>query len=222
MNNGLVAQLDAVVAERNLLTHPFYKSWTAGTLSRDALCYYAAQYYRYVASFPRFVSGVHASTDDDDTRRDLLDNLIEEEHGERNHPELWLRFCDALGVSREAARSAPPMPENASLLDTYGRLTRHGSTSEGLAALYVYESQVPAVAAAKIDGLARFYGISSHDAISFFLVHVELDRWHSRTCAKLLERSTTLAGDSPAALQAGEQASAALWSFLDGVQREAC
>ncbi len=222
MPDSVVDRLNGIVAERSLLSHPFYQSWTRGTLPREALRLYAAQYYRYVAVFPTFVSGVHSSTEDEETRQELLENLIEEERGDRNHPELWLRFCEALGVQRDVARSASPLPELTRLVDVFRRHTREGTTSEGLATLYVYESQVPAVAAAKIEGLTRHYGVLSHDAISFFLVHLELDRWHSQSCARLLERSAASGGDRAKAIEAGRLATEALWSFLDGVHREAC
>jgi pyrroloquinoline quinone (PQQ) biosynthesis protein C len=43
-NTNLLARLDAAIAERNLLNHPFYKDWQAGKLSRESLQLYAAQY----------------------------------------------------------------------------------------------------------------------------------------------------------------------------------
>ena len=52
-NTNLLARLDAAIAEKNLLKHPFYQQWTAGTLSADRLGNYAIQYFRHVAAFPR-------------------------------------------------------------------------------------------------------------------------------------------------------------------------
>ncbi len=219
---GVVDELQRVIDERSLLNHPFYQAWTAGKLPLDSLRSYAAQYYRFVAAFPAFVSGVHSGCDDLGTRQELLENLVEEERGPENHPELWLRFCDALDVPRERARTAPALPETDALVDTYRRLTRQGTTAEGLAALYAYESQVPAVAAAKIDGLRRFYGIHRDGAISFFQLHLTLDEWHSQTCAQLLERHARDVSTHSAAIEAGRRAADALWGFLDGVKRETC
>jgi pyrroloquinoline quinone (PQQ) biosynthesis protein C len=31
----------------------------------------------------------------------LLENLIKEERGAENYPELWLRFAETLGIARE-------------------------------------------------------------------------------------------------------------------------
>ena len=36
----------------------------------------------------------------------MLENLWDEEHGEANHAELWLRFAEGIGAGREATREA--------------------------------------------------------------------------------------------------------------------
>lgn len=220
--SDVVARLNSAVAPRALLSHPFYEAWTAGKLRPASLRFYAAQYYPFVSAFPTFVSGVHSGCDDAKTRRELLENLLEEERGDENHPELWLRFAEAIGVSRDEARATTPLPETRALVDTFRRLTRAGSTAEGLAALYAYESQVPAVAEAKIDGLRRFYGIEAPAATAFFQVHRTLDLYHSATCANALDRHVRSAADADSAVASGGAAAGALWSFLDGVRREAC
>src|SRR5436190_1897657 len=97
--------LDAQITAKHLLMHPFYQAWTRGELSREALQDYARQYYHHVAAFPTYLSAVHANTDDQATRRLLLENLIDEEAGCPNHPELWLQFAAAMGVDKEDAQS---------------------------------------------------------------------------------------------------------------------
>ena len=63
-NAELLGKLDAAIAEKSLLKHPFYQDWQAGKLSREALQLYAAQYYRHVEAFPkhfRVLAGLVAS-----------------------------------------------------------------------------------------------------------------------------------------------------------------
>ncbi len=84
----------------NLLNHPFYQGWTAGKLPLQRLHTYAVQYYHHVAAFPRYLSAIHTGCEIV-TRQALLENLIEEERGAENHPELWLRFAETLGIARE-------------------------------------------------------------------------------------------------------------------------
>src|SRR4030081_2290105 len=100
MNQHLDA-IDRQIAAKRLLTHPFYLAWTRGELSRAALADYARQYYHHVAVFPTYLSAVHAGSDDQPTRRQLLNNLNDEEAGSPNHPELSLQFAVPLGVSKQ-------------------------------------------------------------------------------------------------------------------------
>ncbi len=160
MPNGTIVSLDLLSAEMSLLKHPFYQAWTAGTLSADRLRNYAVQYYRHVAAFPRYLSALHSRCDDLETRQLLLENLIDEERGPGNHPELWLRFAQMIGLGRAEILAAQPLPATTALIDTFSHLSRDLPLSAGLAALYVYESQVAEVASAKIEGLRRFYGIT--------------------------------------------------------------
>ena len=218
--NSIIAELDSRVSARHLLQHPFYQEWTAGTLSRSALRDYAAQYYRHVEAFPRYLSAIHSRCDELTVRQAILENLIEEERGDRNHPELWMRFAEGVGAAREEVRAAVPRPATRNLVETFTRLSQHGAPEAGLAALYVYESQMPAVAEAKIDGLKRFYGVTDEDALAFFSVHREADADHARTGASLIEQRATTAPRRAAVLAAAEQALDALWAMLDGVRRD--
>ncbi|HVB81891.1 MAG TPA: CADD family putative folate metabolism protein [Candidatus Binataceae bacterium] len=218
--NGLINQLDSMVSARHLLQHPFYQDWSAGLLSRSALRDYAAQYYRHVEAFPRYLSAIHSRCDDLATRQALLENLIEEERGERNHPELWIRFAHGLGVSRDEVRSAIPRASTRNLVETFSYLSREASLEAGLAALYVYESQMPAVAEAKIDGLKRFYGIESAETVAFFSVHREADADHARTGATLIEKLADTPERESAVIAAADRSIGALWTMLDGIQRD--
>src|SRR5215831_8193716 len=154
-----LARLDALVAEKHLLKHPFYVLWNEGKLSREDLRQYAVSYYPQVANFPRYVSGVHASCEDPALRQELLENLIEEERGTENHPALWRKFAAALGAAASDLAVSPRTPEVADAIGEFRRSTREGSTAEGLAALYAYESQIPEVSKTKREGLCSFYGL---------------------------------------------------------------
>ena len=209
--------LDARIASRHMLDHPFYQRWTCGTLTRPELQEYARQYYHYALAFPTFVSAVHANCDDLGVRQMLLENLIEEERGAENHPELWLRFCVALGLDRDDVRGGAPNDATRALIGTMRALARQGALHEGLAALYAYESQIPAVAKAKIDGLGKWYGIDAPRDVAFFSVHMEADVNHSATSKALLEQ---LCGDAHTRAEAEGAVGRtvdALYAFLDSV-----
>src|SRR6185503_686401 len=147
------SRLRDAVMEYSMLKHPFYVAWTEGKLSKSVLAEYAKQYYAHVRAFPTYVSGVHSHCEDLSVRQELLENLIEEERGEENHPELWLRFAEGLGVAREDVRSAELLPATAASVKRFQSLTQSEDYREGLAALFAYESQIPGVAKTKREGL---------------------------------------------------------------------
>jgi pyrroloquinoline-quinone synthase len=216
-SDDLIARLDAMSEERSLLLHPFYKAWTAGELPIERLRNYAIRYYPQVDAFPRYISAIHSRCTNLATRQALLENLIEEERGAENHPELWLRFAEGLGVARETVLKAAPSPAAQNLVATFVALTSNAPVAASIAALYVYESQVPEIAAAKIVGLRRFYGINDERALAFFAVHEKADRFHAETDAALIARHATTHEDRLAAIDAADRALGVLWSTLDSV-----
>jgi pyrroloquinoline-quinone synthase len=217
---ALCDRIDRLIEDRSLLKHPFYTKWQAGELTLDALKGYACQYYHHVLQFPTYVSGAHANCDDLPDRQELLENLVEEEQGPNNHPELWLRFGEALGLSREDMIESTPLPETTNLITTYRRLTKDSPFIGGISALYAYESQVPEVAGTKMDGLKRFYGIDDKQGLKFFIVHHSLDVEHSKVTRNLVSKYGVTQEGEEQALRAVDEATMALNTFLDGVCRE--
>jgi len=217
-NAEFLQRLDSVIAQNAMLNHPFYQTWSMGKLSREALREYAKQYYHFVQAFPTFLSATHANTPELSIRQELLENLVEEERGEGNHPGLWLRFAEALGVSEDEAKSTPLLPETRETIETLRSITRNGSYLAGVSALYAYESQIPEVARVKIDGLKQFYGITGERALSFFTVHQEADVYHSAGEKKILAENVGVT-DEGTCLNAARDASRAMLRLLDGVYR---
>src|SRR5436853_6768093 len=116
MSEHHLQQIDSRIAAKHVLQHSFYLAWARGELSREALADYARQYYHHVAAFPTYLSAVHAHCDDQPTRRQLLSNLIDEEAGSPNHPELWLQFAEGLGVSKADIQTSEKWSETSILI----------------------------------------------------------------------------------------------------------
>jgi pyrroloquinoline-quinone synthase len=214
---SIVDEVDRLIEAKSLLKHPFYQAWQRGALTLDSLRHYAGQYYHHVLAFPQYVSAAHATCPDQRDRQEVLENLIEEERGEENHPELWLRFGEALGLSREAVAGSEPLPQTAALVETFREVTRQGSFAEAATALYCYESQVPEIARQKIAGLTQFYGITDPRGLQFFEVHIGADEWHAEVGRGFVERYGSEPGQRQAVRDTAERCLDALWSFLDGV-----
>lgn len=208
--------LEAIM-EYSMLKHPFYVAWTEGKLSQSVLREYAKQYYAHVRAFPTYVSAVHSRCEDFSIRQELLENLIEEERGEENHPELWMRFAEGLGVAREDVRDAKLLPSTKDSVARLKALTASEDYRDGLAALYAYESQIPEVARTKREGLKEFYGIEDERAVSFFRVHEGIDVLHQQIEKQILSAKCTTAHEQGRAVEVAKESAKALWAFLDGV-----
>jgi len=221
-NQEFLEKLDAIINERHLLQHPFYQMWNAGTLTLDSLREYAKEYYHQVHTFPTYLSATHANCEDIEVRQMLLENLWEEEYGPNNHPELWLRFSDALGVSREEMKSRKYLPHTRMSVRILKDLAARKNPYEGVAALYAYESQIPEVSTTKIEGLVKNYGITSDSGLEFFTVHEKADEIHRQVTREALVRMCQTDMQREAALDAAREAADAVNLLLDGIYENYC
>ena len=215
--NNFWSEIDAIIESKSLLKHPFYQAWTKGELTREDLAYYAQQYYQQESRFPRYISAVHSNCPELNVRQMLTENLTHEESGPENHPELWMRFAGAVGASRESVQGAEMNAGTKRCVETFETLTR-GLWQKGLAALYAYEAQQPAVAKTKIEGLVSKYQLDTKDALGFFQVHETMDAWHSESektiLADEIRRNPALGEEVKASVS---EACDALNALLDGV-----
>jgi len=216
--NQYLDNIDNDIAAKHLLKHPFYLAWARGELNKEALTDYSQQYYHHVAAFPTYLSAVHANCDDQVTRKQLLNNLIDEEAGSPNHPELWKKFADGLGVEDAELARIEKQPETKNLINTFRSVCRQRSTAEGLAALYAYESQIPSICESKIDGLKKYYGFNKPEHYEYFTVHIEADREHSAAEREMLSRQVEAHNFESVKLSVNRVLDA-LWDMLSGVCR---
>ena len=217
-----LTQIDEIIDAHHLLKHPFYQLWNEGKLTRGMLQEYATEYYLQVHHFPTYVSATHAACDDLEVRQMLLENLIEEERGANNHPELWLRFAEALGVEREAVRDRRHLEKTKESVRILKELARSENPAKGLAALYAYEAQIPEVSTTKIAGLENYYGINSSDAVAFFRVHEKADEVHSQMTRDALVKLCATDEQKQEAISAAQDAVFAFNLLLDGIYDQYC
>ena len=223
MNNlSFKTIVDEKISENHLLNHSFYKAWNAGELEVSTIQEYAAQYFKHVSAFPRYLSAIHTNCEEISIRQELLGNLVDEEEGDENHPELWLRFGEGMGKSRESIVQAEPMEETQGLVDIFIKLTCDQKTHIGMAALYCYESMVPEIAENKIGGLKKFYGIDDKNTLKFFTVHLLADKWHREVVRNLMSELCDSSVKQEEALAAIDEALYALNNFLTGMEQAHC
>ena len=223
MNNiDFVEKVDKKIQDMHLLNHSFYQSWNEGSLSNDTIREYAAQYFQHVSAFPRYLSAIHSNCEDIKIRQILLENLVDEEKGSENHPELWMRFAEGMGNNRDKIKNAALMKETKELVDTFNKLSRSEQYHVGLAALYCYESMQPEISKTKKDGLQKLYGINDENTLKFFTVHMHADEWHREVIRNLLVELCNTDEKKKQILEAVDSALTALNNFLTGMERNYC
>ena len=209
-SNKLNKKLD----QYHLLNHPFYKSWNEGKLTREIIKDYAEQYYQHVKAFPRYISATHSLCEDIEKRKILLENLNDEENKDGDHPKLWKNFALAMGADAKKIEEVKADQFTKDMIDNFFKNGR-STYAEGLASLYTYERQIPEIAETKIQGLKKYYGVSSKEGLEFFEVHKKADVHHRVECEKLLDALSE--EEQSKAEKAALSTAKYLWNFLSGI-----
>ena len=216
-------KIEKKIEKHHLLNHSFYKAWNAGELDRSVIQEYAAQYFKHVSAFPRYLSSIHSNCEDISVRQEILENLIDEERGKENHPELWMRFAEGMGKDRKSVQETAPIEETEALINSFMKLSKDERYHMGFGALYCYESMVPEIAENKIDGLKKFYGVTDgEETLKFFEVHQHADKWHRQVVKKILGEICDSDVKKNEALNSIDQALDSLNNFLTGMERVYC
>ncbi len=185
--------LDFAVARRNLLEHPFYQAWSAGTLPVEALRTYARQYGAFIGLLQ-------------DAWETLQDAATAEE--EREHAELWDGFAQALDTRVDGKAE---LPEVRALTSAASRLFSDPASAAG--ALYAFEVQQPATAQSKLAGLKTHYHLPS-GVEPYFEIHSH----NEHEAHKLLARIKRFSADEQnRAIEACSEMADALWNALTGI-----
>ena len=207
---NVVQRIDSEIESRSLLKHSFYQMWSEGKLTIDHLQGYSMEYFQLVKAIPKIVEGIAARVTDNE---DIANNAKEE----AEHVEPWVRFATALGVSRydlvDYAGTTGTNAAVARMLDL-----ANASLEEAVAAMYAYEMELPKISRSKIDGLKKFYGMSSEDATKYFEIHEEADLRHAQAWREILNKIP--AGKQEAAFAAAVESLKAQNMLLDSVQEK--
>lgn len=207
-------ELERLIQRKHMLTSSFYKAWSCGQLTYRQLQEYAKEYYQHVKAFPTYLSSLHSRCEDLKIRKCLLSNLIDEEMGNPNHLELWRIFGLALGINQEELDTHKPGTQTRCLIQTF-KDSCSFSLSAGVAALYCYETQIPAICKTKIEGLEKWYGMTNPEDYRYFSVHETADIEHSATEKEVLISLVKTKDEEETVLKTAENVLDALANFLN-------
>jgi pyrroloquinoline-quinone synthase len=190
-------ELDAVVARFDLLKHPFYEAWSAGTLPVQALATYAEEYGAFVQAVP---AGWAAHGD------------VRTASEEVTHAVLWEGFANALGTS---SLGGPRLAQTKSLVEACARQFSDPVTSLG--GLYAFEAQQPKTSTSKLQGLREHYSSLPEDVEPYFAVHCDDVQEMGWIIERLEGKSDE---DKQRAVAACEDVAKGLWDALTGIHNE--
>lgn len=176
--NSLAKKIDQLIEQKSLLKHPFYQMWSDGKLSAEMLAGYSKEYFQMVKAVPSFVGEIAKFVP-----QNMIDEIKANQQEEAEHIEPWTHFAVSLGVENLGTYSGLEKTNHA-VSELSGLMT---SLEAGAAAMYAFEKEIPKISHTKLDGLEKFYNITSNDATEYFRLHMEADIRHAATWEKILD-----------------------------------
>ena len=212
-----------IQARRTFGGHPLWHAIADGKLSREQLQRFAVQFFLQVREFQRAVSAMHANCPFPKERMELAESVYEEETGRLSgcnlpHPELFIKFGEAVGLKREDMTEGLPLPGTRALIDWFELSTKQRSFIEAAAAINLAaEGQVPGAFGPMARRLQQHYGLSE-DAVAFWDIHEMADAEHSEVGDNIVVRHATDAATQARVRDALQHSLDAWWQFFDGIQ----
>jgi pyrroloquinoline-quinone synthase len=209
---NIIKKIDEMIETRSLLKHPFYQMWSDGKLSQDTLAGYSKEYFQLVKAVPSFMTPIIEQAPDS-----AISELIANQQEESDHVKLWIDFAGEIGVSEGELIQYTGLTKTRKAVSDLNELM---NTYEGGAcAMYAFEKEIPKISQTKLDGLAKFYGITGDEATEYFKLHTEADIRHSASWRTILEKSST---DSNNLLEIADKSISAQNLLLDSCYEEYC
>ena len=215
--------LARIESRRTFGSHPLWLEIADGKLSREQLQLFAVQFFLQVREFPRAVSAMHANCPFPEERMKLAESIYEEETGRLSgcnqpHPEIFIRFGEAVGLTRAAMVDGSPLPATRALIDWFELSSKQRSFIEAAAAMNLAaEGQVPGAFGPMARRLQENYGLS-RDAVAFWDIHELADAEHSEVGDNIVVRHATDAATQARVREALQHSLDAWWQFFDGIQ----
>ncbi len=209
---SIIKQIDEMIEERSLLKHPFYQMWSDGKLTQESLAGYSKEYFQLVKAVPSFMTPIIEKAPDS-----VISELIENQQEESDHIKPWISFAGELGISEDELVSYTGLTKTRKAVSDLNELMV--TYDSGACAMYAFEKEIPKISQTKLDGLAKFYGMTSNEATEYFKLHTEADIRHAASWRNILEKSST---DSNNLLEIADRSISAQNLLLDSCYEEYC
>ncbi len=176
------------------IKHPFLKAVCSGSATMDQIRAWAIQDYQFRSAVPRIAMLRYLACSDPEIARKLW-GVVEEETrgldtGSAGHNELFMRFAESIGITRQQLEHAELRPATAAHL-YYVELVVH--TLPWFVVMSVQigaEGTFGPAAAALGHGFIKNYDMKPEN-VRFFTVHAEADEDHGSLAEEIAVRYIT-------------------------------
>ena len=189
-------RMNQTLEKLNLLQHPFYQSWSAGTLAPEKLRTYSGEYGTFIKKIAEAWDAVGY--------KDIADI-------ERSHAVMWADFAKSLKTSISENTNVAEVKELNDFIDEC-----NNDKAKALGALLAFECQQPHTVESKLKGLREHYSNLQCDE-TYFKVH--LDDWDE---PEMLKKEINMLDEEgkAASIDAFEKSCQHLWNALTGIHGE--
>ena len=198
---ALVKELEEGLKQpgRWLPDHPVIGKVERGELTRSQIAGLMGQIYLQTAEVVRWLGALYAKCPVMHVRREIFNNLVEEELGlfssSEGHFHLAARVAVAAGADRAALDRAARLPDTDAMIKFGERaFFEDPRWVVGFGTAFGFEFQAPQAFAALAHGMKKAYGMSSHD-VAFFEVHITADEDHTASIVRVLDEYASRAED---------------------------
>ena len=181
--------------ERWLPGHPVIGKIERGELTRSQIAGMMTQIYLQTVEVVRWLGYLYAKCPIKEVRREIFNNLMEEEVGAFSgtdaHFYLAARVAVAAGADRTAMDSAKLLPATAALIRLGEKMFYEDPDwVAAFGTAFGFEYQSPMAFGALATALKKAYKMSDDD-VRFFSVHVSADEDHTGAIVRVLDKHAT-------------------------------
>lgn len=194
-SDAFVQELRDLVEANQSWDNSFTQAVARGEVSHQDLKNLGIWFYHFTSLTPRVFGTIYANCPDPKVRRAILMNLVDEDTdescGSASHPELAMRFCEALGLTREEVESYdlwPEWREVAAWRVNFAAIEHHAVAMCTLS--IAGESQFQRVCTRLAPALRKHYQMSA-EGVESWAAHIEGDLEHSASAFEIAATRVT-------------------------------
>ena len=169
--------------------HPWQQLFLEGKLSQVQLKVWAQNRYYFHAGIPAKDANVFCKLPNNKDAQGMWLEKLQEEMGddeEQSHPEMFLDFCEGLGLGRDEVKNAEVFAPIKIGVDAYRDMARVRPFQVGVGSS-ISEFLIPFKMTRMLKAFREHYSFIPDKALHFFEAHREADERHGNIMINLVE-----------------------------------